>query len=225
MYPSLTTVIGAGLVALALSLVLWPIVHFAVTLAHEGGHALTASLMGGRVESLKMFGSGGPGYGATAVGGVGWLGSVFTAFAGYVGPSVFGIGGAMLLSHGRVRAALWATLFLLALALLSSGNLVARVTIVAVGALVAVVLAKASAGQTTFFAYTWIWLLLLGGFGHVLVFVEQGRGLKDTSSDAYHLRRLTLLPSSLWSGVFWLGSLCALVYGAGLLLRLYPAGP
>jgi divalent metal cation (Fe/Co/Zn/Cd) transporter len=92
------------------------------------------------------------------------------------------------------------------------------------GAVIVAILRYASTGQQIFFAYTWIWVLLIGGFVNVLVLQHlRGRG-GDTSSDAYALRKLTFLPASLWSGVFWLGTLVAFVYGAGILLGMVHIG-
>jgi divalent metal cation (Fe/Co/Zn/Cd) transporter len=91
---------------------------------------------------------------------------------------------------------------------------------VVLGGLIVLMLHSASAGQQSFFAYTWVWLLLFGGFGQVLAFQHERRNGGDTGSDAVVLRTMTWLPASLWSGFFWLASLIALVVGAGILLHL-----
>jgi hypothetical protein len=214
-------VVGAGFLAFAVSLIVWPIVRFAITIAHEGGHAVTASMMGGKVNSIKLHRTGG---GVTHFKDTGPFGTFLTALAGYTGPSIFGLIGAMLLSKGHVDAVLYLSLFFLVLALLRTGNFFGGLAVVLTGAMVFVVARYGSSGQQTFFAYTWVWFLLFGGFGHVLALQRlRGEG-KDDSSDAFQLKAMTFLPASLWSGFFWLGSLAALVYGGGILLGLVQVG-
>ncbi|WP_433046495.1 M50 family metallopeptidase [Dactylosporangium sp. CS-033363] len=218
MHASQFVVVGSGLIALVISVILWPVVGYAITVVHEGGHALAASMMGGTVTSLTV----GPGHnGETRAKGLGPLGAFVFLLGGYVGPSVFGAAGAMLLTRDHVRMVLWLSVFFLLLALLASANYVARAAIVLVGALIVLVIRRASDGQEVFFAYTWIWFLLFGGFGHVLVLQQVRSAGGDTMTDAYQLRRMTFLPASLFSGVFWLFSAAALVFGAVVMLHLY----
>lgn len=214
-------VIGSGLLALALSVVVWPVTKFATTLAHEGGHALAASTMGGTVDSIRLNGDGS---GATNVGGLGWFGKVFTGLAGYLGPSAFGLAGAVLLADDRVAVVLWLTLFFLVLALLQIGRIVGAVVVVAIGTIVVLVLRYASAGQQTWFAYTWVWFLLLSGFRHVITLQRLRKLGPDSRSDAYELRTRTHLPARLWSGLFWPATLVGLGYGAAILLDLVQVG-
>src|SRR5205814_8719424 len=108
---SQSVVVMSGLVALVLSLIVWPVVRFAVTIAHEGGHALTASMMGGTVRSIHVYRNKDPrGRGLTTWSGVGPVGRFFTTLAGYVGPSIFGLGGSVLLAGGHSAAVLWLSL-------------------------------------------------------------------------------------------------------------------
>lgn len=210
--------VTSGLVALVLSLIVWPLVLFAVIIAHEGGHALTASMMGGTVDSIHVYGKNDPrGRGLTTHSGLGPLGRFFTTLAGYVGPSIFGLGGAVLLAGGHSVAVLWLSLVFLLLALLQMGNVLGRVATVATGAVLVLVLRYASPDGRTFFAYTWVWFLLFGGFGHVIATGWH-------SGDATTLRKRTLVPAVLWSALFGLATLAALGYGAGILLNLVYVG-
>jgi len=204
-------VIGSGLLALFVSLVVWPIVGFAVTVAHEGGHAITGSMMGGTVASITL---GKKATGLTVVRGIGPLANLLFLLAGYVGPSVFGLLGAVLLATGHALAVLWVSLVFLLLALVQMRNILGALATVATGAVIVAVLKYAPPSGHTFFAYTWIWFLLIGGFGHV---VALGWG---HSADAAALRKASYLPKTLWSGFFWLATLAALVYGGGILLGL-----
>ena len=210
-------VAGAGLLALVLSVILWPVVIFATTVVHEGGHVMTGAAMGGRVKSVKFDRSGG---GATDIAGLGPFGMFLTALSGYLLPSVFGLVDAALLGHDKVSAVLWLSLLFLIMMLIQAGNLMAGFVTVALGTAIVLVMRYTTAGAQAFFAYTWTWLLLFGGFGGVLVLQAVRRAGEDGRSDAYRLRKATLLPASLWSGFFWLTSIVAMGFGAGILLGL-----
>ncbi len=208
-------VLGTGLLALALGLVTWPIMKHTITLAHEGGHALFASLSGGTVDSVKVnrgISS------ATKVAGVGPLGRFLTALAGYLGPSLFGLAGALLLTGGRTVAVLWLSLLFLALMMLVVANLFGAVVLVGTGGLLFLAARYATGEAQTVAAYTWVWFLLIGGFLHVLDFRRERAKGPDTGSDAVALRAMTFLPAPLWVGFFWLATLAALLYGAAILL-------
>ncbi len=212
---------GSGLLALVISVIVWPVVGFVITVAHEGGHAITGSLMGGRVDAIEIHADQS---GGTYVSGLGRPGNIFTGLAGYVGPSIFGLAGALLLTRQQTTAVLWLSVVLLAVALFQSSNMIGRVVTVCTGAAIVLVIRFLSRGQQTFFAYTWIWLLLFGGFGHVVELQQIRRRGTDKASDAYKLRAITFLPASLWSGIFWLFSLAALILGGGILLGAVRVG-
>lgn len=74
-----------GLVAGAVVVGPWLLVRAAVAIAHEGGHALSWLTQ----DPFKLF---------------------LVYLAGYVGPPLFGVAGAMPLSAGRVRPTLWLSL-------------------------------------------------------------------------------------------------------------------
>jgi len=208
----------SGLVALILSLIVWPILGFAVVIAHEGGHAVTASMMGGTVKSIHLYRTNDPrGRGLTRAAGVGPVGGFLMLLGGSLGPSVFGLGGAALLAGGHSDAVLWISLAFLLLALLQMKNVVGGVAAVATGAVIFLVLRYGSPDGRTFFAYTWVWFLLFGGFGHV-VMSGWHRG------DAGILRKKTWVPVMLWSAFFGTATLAGLVYGAGILLGLVHLG-
>lgn len=213
-------VVGSCLLALVLSAVVWPAANIALSIAHEGAHALTASAMGGKVKSIKISKGGG----VTGFTSAGPMGEFLTFLAGYLGPSVFGLMSAVLLAGDNVVAVLWVSLVLLFLALLRARNLLAGVGILITGGVFGVVLAYASPGAQLFFTHTWTWFLLFGGFIDVLVLQHLREKDVDTSSDAYHLRRLSLLPASLWSGFFWLATLAAIGYGAAILFGFIAVG-
>jgi hypothetical protein len=206
--PAGAPVVGSLLAALAISILFWPIVAYASTVVHEGGHAWTASMMGGRTEWIKIERA--PARGETRVVGGTEFGNFVVALSGYLGPSVFGLLGALLLARGRVTAVLWVSVILLFAALLLAKTWFTRLVVVAIGALIVFVLKNTPASQQTFFAYTWVWLLLLAGFGHVIWH-------KSAAADYAALRRSTYVPVSIWYGFYWILTLAALVVGGGIL--------
>jgi hypothetical protein len=203
-----------GVVAFAVVATAWALTRAGVTIAHEGGHALTASAMGGKVVDININRTGG---GLTNF----QLDDPFKRFlvflAGYLGPPVFGICGAMLLSTGRVLPTLWLSLFFLACALVMSKGWYSVVSTVVTGGLIFVVIRYTGAGTQTFFAYTWIWYLLFGGIRAVIVLAQVHAEGPSPASDAGQLRELSLLPAKLWVGFFGLASFAALVAG-GLIM-------
>jgi hypothetical protein len=217
---------GTGVIALVTILIVWPVVAPSVIAAHEGGHALSASLFGGTITAVRLRHDQ---TGVTEFQGTGWFGNVFTALAGYLGPSGFGLLGAVLLARGRTQPVLWLTLVLLALLLFHIRNLFGVLVVLVTGGLVYAVTVEASPTLQTWFAYTWIWLLLLGGVRGVMD-LHRGRmtlrqsGSRDTWSDSYRLRTLTYIPAMLWTGVFGLATGAALIIGAGILLGLIRPG-
>lgn len=213
--PSTVLVVITGVVALLIVTGLWALTQAAVVIAHEGAHALTASAVGGVVESIVIERSGG---GVTTSSRVSdGMALVAVAMAGYVGPPMFGLCGAALLSTGRVRGTLWLSVAFLVCAMFVARRWYSLVTIAATGAVIFLMIRYASDGAQTAFAYTWIWFLLFGGIRSVLGLASARTMSTDTSSDAYHLRTLTLIPAGCWVGFFGLFAFVALVAG-GLIM-------
>ena len=204
--PADAPVVTSFLVALVISLVFWPVVAFASTAAHEGAHALTASMFGGTVSRITIK--------RGAVGKTNWKSSDAAAFvarlAGYLGPSVFGLAGALLLVRGHVTAVLWLSVVLLFAALVLAATWFTRLVIVTIGALIVFVLKTTGATQETFFAYTWVWFLLLAGFGHVIWH-------KSDAADYADLRKDTYVPVGIWYGLYWMLTLAGLVTGGAIM--------
>ncbi|MFC7479894.1 M50 family metallopeptidase [Luedemannella flava] len=201
--------------ALSLVFVAWAVTGYASTIAHEGGHALTASAFGATVLELVINRDTS---GHTRVLGAGPGASVAIGLAGYLGPSAFGLAGAALLSGDRARAVLWLSLFFLACALLVSRGWVSRVSVLALGGAFVLVLRAHSPNLEAWFAYTWIWFLLISGVRDTLGLARiRSRG-PDRATDAYHLRQLTYVPASVFTGLFVVLSLAAAIFGAVVLL-------
>jgi hypothetical protein len=215
--PPLGLLIGSALAALVLALVLWALLTHVITVAHEGGHAFTASAAGGSVASIQVAPAG---RGATEMYPAGWLSNVLSTAAGYLGPSVWGVCGAILLHEGIVTPMLWLTVGMLVCVSVLAKDLFTVGVTVLVGASVFAVVVWCGHGFQTFFAYTLIWFLLIGGMRSVLElsrFRQTSRS--DTSSDAFHMARLTHLPGCLWVGFFGLVNLVALALGSMILIH------
>jgi hypothetical protein len=213
-------VVLTGVVAFVVVAVAWALTRAGVTIAHEGGHALTASAMGGRVLDINIHRTGG---GVTNFKLDDPAKQFLVFLAGYLGPPLFGLGGAMLLSTGRVRPTLWLSLFLLACALVMAKGWYSVLTTVITGGIIFLVIRYAGGATQVFFAYTWIWYLLFGGIRAVLVLAAVHAEGPSPTSDAGQLRQLSLLPAKLFVGFFGLASFAALV--AGGLIMVGAIGP
>ncbi len=187
---------------------LWSIAKHFEVMAHEGMHAITGSVLGFRVRSieLKRTGDGETTYRVPAVGGRG----VLTGFVGYLGPSIFGLAAAGLISLGFIVAVLWlavAFLVVLLLALLRSFRYVRTFGCVSVPvtmALFFVLIHYAAVSLQVVLAYGMTWVLLLSGFRMA---VEHWTG----ASDAVNLKLRTHLPRWLWA-VLWVAGTFGAVY-------------
>lgn len=210
--PGAAVAFGTGLLAAVLVLALRPVVGHASVAAHEGGHALTTVLLGRQVQHVVLNVDR---TGVTQSLGLGYLRRLAVLPAGYLGPSVFGLGAALLLAHGHPELVLGGSAFLLAALLLVSGNWFGRLVIVVIGGLLVLAVTRGPDLQAAA-ACTWAWLLLLGGVADL---VEDGAG----GSDHAVLRKHTWLPASVFSGLFLILALAALVYGGGVLTGIVSA--
>ncbi len=215
--PPLALVFGTGLAALAAVAVRqpWRVLRNVVTIAHEGGHALVALLTGRKLRSIRLH-SDTSGLTVSAGRATG-PGMAFTLIAGYVTPSLLGLGGAAVLAGNRITLLLWASVALLLGMLVMIRNAFGIVSVVATTAVVFAVSWFTSPDVQAGFAYAGIWFLLFGGVRPIGELQRlRGRGqLRD--SDADQLARLTRVPGLLWVGLFGLVNLAALVVGGALL--------
>ncbi|MEU1981614.1 M50 family metallopeptidase [Nocardia sp. NPDC019395] len=195
---------------------LWRVTRNVVTIAHEGGHALLALLSGRRLNAITLHSdtsgltvSSGKPYG---------FGMILTALAGYPAPPLVGLGFAALLGAGRITLMLWIAIAALVAMLVMIRNVYGVISVVTTGALVFVVSWFGSDELQAGFAYLATWLLLLAGSRPVLELQRTRSRMRDGTTDADQLARLTKLPGLLWVVVFLGIALGALAIGAGLLL-------
>lgn len=201
-----------GLVALGLVVLAWPVTRMLVTIVHEAGHALVATLTGRRLTGIRLHTdtsgltvSRGPARGP---------GMIATLLAGYVAPGLFGLGSAWLLSRGHAMGLLWALVVLFVLMLLKIRNfyglLVMLVTTAAVGA--ASWYLEPVHQSAVAYLICWVWLLAAPR--PVLELWRQG----SRTSDAGQLARLTHVPAGVWTILFGAVNLACLAGGFALLV-------
>jgi hypothetical protein len=194
-----------GLVAFAI-VMLPPLLlseHFTV-MPHEGAHTLVGTALGFGLEGVFITSKAkGETRFTDATMGLRWL---LAANAGYLGPSLFGLGAAKLIETRHVIAVLWIAIFLLVLLLFLVRDAFGRVSVPVAIALIAVVMRYAHTGTEEIFTYLLTWLLLLSG---VRVAARHGAG----ASDAQKLGKATGVPAQLWAWLWLAGTLLAVVIG------------
>src|SRR5215469_9739129 len=120
--PPAWVVAASGLAALAVVVDArgWHLARNAITIAHEGGHALVSVLSGRRLDGIRLHSdtSGETVSRGRRTG----PGMVLTALAGYLTPPLLGAGAAVLLAAHHVTATLWLLLALLAATFLAIRN-------------------------------------------------------------------------------------------------------
>ncbi len=198
----------------------WHLARNAITIAHEGGHAVVSLLTGRKLDGIRLHADTS---GVTYSRGRGsGPGIVATAAAGYIAPSLLGLAAAWLLAAHHVTAMLWLLLALLAATFLAIRNAYGVLAVLATAGAVFAVSYLASAVVQSAFGYATAWFLLFGGI-RPLTEMQQGRRRamrrrQPLTSDADQLARLTRTPAGVWITVFWVVALAALVIGARLLV-------
>jgi hypothetical protein len=217
-YPTSVIVLGAALVGLLAVLIrnVWVVTRNVVTIAHEGGHALVALLVGRRLTGIRLHSDTS---GVTlSRGRASGPGMIATAMAGYLAPSLLGIGCAALLTSGHITALLWLTVLVLVAILVVVRNAYGVVSIVVTAAAVFVISWFAPAQVQAAFAYAFTWFLVIAGIRPVLELQRARRRGTARDSDADQLARLTRVPGLVWVLLFGLVALGALALAGGWLL-------
>ncbi|MGH3861751.1 MULTISPECIES: M50 family metallopeptidase [Actinokineospora] len=203
-------------IAVVLTNVLWRPARNVITIVHEAGHALVAVLAGRRLAGIRLHSdtsgvtvSRGRPHGP---------GMVCTALAGYVAPSLLGLGFAALLGADRVSALLVTCAVLLFAVLVMIRNVYGVLSVVTTGAILFGVSWFATDEIQAAFAYLITWFLLLGGVRPIMELQSKRRRGQARDSDADQLARLTGAPGFFWVGSFALINLGALFVAAGWLL-------
>lgn len=217
--PPSWIVLGSGVLALVAvaSHRTWPVLRNVVTIAHEGGHALVALLTRRRLTGIRLHSDAS---GVTlSAGKPSGPGMVATSAAGYVSPSLLGLGGAWILAGGRITALLWMSIALLAAMLIAIRNAFGVVSVLGTGVTIFVVSWLTAPAVQAAFGYLMTWFLLLGGARPVVELQRLRRRGRAPHSDADQLARLTGMPGALWVAAFALITVAALAAGGRWLLH------
>jgi hypothetical protein len=201
-------VIGLVVAAVVMIPLLWaPVEHFS-TMTHEGAHALLAIFLGLTVAEIVLDRHA---RGKTSIIVGEGLKAVLVALIGYLGPSLFGLGAAKIISLGDPVTVLWLVVLLLVLLLFLLGRSFGMFSVpIAIG-LFYLILRYTHAGTEVVAAYAVAWLLLLSGVRHAI-----GDGIR--AGDALALRKQTHLPRVLWAALWLAGTGAALLIGGKLLV-------
>ncbi|MEU6073082.1 M50 family metallopeptidase [Micromonospora sp. NPDC047074] len=217
--PPLLVLLTAAVALVVVSTRLpWRVARNAITIAHEGGHALAALLTGRRLHGIRLH-SDTSGLTLSAGRPTG-PGMILTLLAGYVAPPLVGLAGAWLLGGNRITLLLWVAVALLLAMLIMIRNVFGVLSLLVTGGVVLAVSWYAEPQVQAAFAYAGVWFLLLGGVRPVVELQRLRARGRMPASDADQLAGITPLPAFFWVTVFALVNLVAL--GAGALLL---AGP
>ncbi|MFF8941322.1 M50 family metallopeptidase [Streptomyces sp. NPDC014864] len=217
--PDLWVVIATMVAALAMVVphTLWRVSRNAITIAHEGGHGLVALLTGRTLTGIRLHSdtsgltvSRGKPHG---------IGMILTAAAGYTAPPLLGLGGAALLSAGRITLLLWLATALLVAMLVMIRNAYGALTVLLTGGTFVLVSWLTGPQVQAAFAYAVVWFLLLGGVRPAFELQSKRARGGAGDSDADQLSRLTNVPAALWLFLFHAVSLCSLIGGGRWLLE------
>lgn len=203
--PGVTAVIGV--VALAAVLLAWPLVRLLVTVCHEAGHAVIATLVGRKLRGIRVH-SDTSGL-TVSRGRPTGPGMVATLFAGYPTASVVGLGAAWLAGAGHAAGLLWLMVALLALMLLKIRNVYGALVVVGFGAVVGLASWYATPAVLGWIATGLAWLFLLAGPRPVVELLLR----HSPGSDAAQLAGLTRVPRFVWNLAWLLLTVGALLLG------------
>lgn len=194
----------------------WRWTRTVVTIAHEGGHALTAVLAGRGLTGIRLH----PDTSGLTVstGARRGPGLVFTFLGGYPAPSLLGVGGALLVAGDLAELMLWIALGLLAATLIHVRNLYGVLAVLATGAAIGAVAAWGSERLQDGFAAALCWFLLFGGLRAVRELQHGRRWGRRGGTDADMLAELTRVPGGMWAALFWLITGVAVPVAAVILL-------
>lgn len=189
---------------------IWRLTRHVGVIAHEGAHAVAGWSTGHKVAGVTLNSDA---TGATNIAGMAGLSlsAIIIGLAGYLGPSLFGLGAAALLAHHEVEADLVVTSIFLFIMLLLVRNAFGVFSVLVNGGIIVFALWSGSLELQAITAYALAWFLLLSGVRFVFM---HGSG----ASDAGNLRRITHIPRIVWAALWLVGTVTALWIGGRLLI-------
>ncbi|WP_375388514.1 M50 family metallopeptidase [uncultured Amnibacterium sp.] len=210
---ALDLVAVTAVVVALLVLPTWPRLRHGITIVHEAGHGVAATLTGRRLAGIRLH-SDTSGL-TVSVGRPRGPGMALTLLAGYPAPSIAGVLIAWAVASGHAAAALWGALALLALVLVQIRNWFGLWSVLVAGVLVGAATWFADPAWRMRIALALAVLLVAGGLRAALELPAARR--RDGRSDADQLAAVTRVPAGFWLLVLVLAGLAG-VGGAGALL-------
>jgi Peptidase M50B-like len=206
----------AALIAWVLAVPMFFAGRYLTLLAHEGGHALLAVAVFRVVKGIdiKTNGDGGVEPDKRV-----WPFYLLVSAFGYLGPSLFGLLAAWLLLHDPPATVLWGSIAFLAVMLLATRGFFGPLLIICLMVALYQIATKAEPSMAALAAHVWTWFLLISGVQRMLMFMRT-RNYNVAGNDTERLQKGTLLPKYLWGVILLVGTIAALTYGGGMLLRL-----
>lgn len=214
--PDASVLLVIASVALGCVLIAWPAVRMVVTVCHEAGHAVAATLTGRSLQGIRVH-SDSSGVTLTRGRPTG-PGMVITLLAGYPAASLVGLLAAAVAGAGHAVGMLWLLVGLLALMLLKIRNVHGALVVLGLGAALAMATWFAPTESLVWLAYAVAWTFLLAGPRPVLESALRSR--TTPGSDAAQLARLTHLPRLFWIAVWLAATLGALALGTAWMLPI-----
>lgn len=207
-------ILSSVLISLMLVLIrpVWRIARNAITIAHEGGHAVAALLTGRKLSGIQLHSDTSGvtvSYGKTHGFGY-WL----TCFAGYLAPALWGLGCAALVAAGYATGALWLLVILLVLMLTRINNGYGAISVVVSLLIVIGVSWWGSANLRLFAATILAAFLLLGSIRPLIELQVQRSQGRAQQSDADQLAQLTHISALVWILLWLLIAMFSLWYSA-----------
>ena len=187
---------------------IWRLARHITVIAHEGAHVATCWIMGGRVTGVTLKSNAD---GQTDHIGPNGLGGILSSFLGYLGPSIFGLGAAVLIALDHIAAVLWLAVIFLTIILLLVRNSFGVISVILNGGIIFLVLRYGNAELQTITAYALSWFMLFSGVRWVL---KHNTG----AGDADNLRDVTHIPRVVWFVLWLVATVTALWVGGHLLV-------
>jgi hypothetical protein len=202
-----SVLIGAVVAVLVLvPLLSVPAEHFSA-MAHEGTRALAAFILGLTVTEIIIDRASGS---RTSIAGEG-LRVTLAVLIGYLGPSLFGMGAALLISRGAPLSVLWLLVVALVLMLFLLGRSFGCLSVPIAIVLLYAVLHYERSRTEVIAAYVIAWLLLVSGVRAALGHVINSADRETTGGDVR-------VPGMMVALIWLAGALAALAVGGKLLV-------
>ena len=205
----------AAAAVLVLVPALWRVSRHVITIVHEGGHAVIATLSGRRLGGIRLHSDTS---GLTVSSGrPRGLGMVLTLLAGYTAPALLGLGAARMLSLGYDIGLLWLLLAALALLLVQIRNWFGLWSVLVTAGVVFGITWFGSPPVQSVFALLITAFLLFGAVRTVVELQRSRSRSRGGASDADQLARLTHLPGLVWVAVFFAATVACTGFAARFL--------